>query len=80
MTPMPVQSHVLSSKAAQAVLYRQFTMQLMPMYRQRQRSAGKPTKPYPFLNQDLSESLSTVKENRGLANKVYQAQTQLNSF
>ena len=41
VTPMPITNQVLSTKAAQAVLYRQFTMQLMPMYRERQRSAGK---------------------------------------
>ena len=40
VTPKPLLSQVLSTKAAQAVLNRQITMQLMPMYRVRQRSAN----------------------------------------
>ena len=40
VTPMPVNGPALTTKAAEAVLKRQFTMQLMPMYRIRQRSAG----------------------------------------
>ena len=40
VTPQPLNNQVLSTEAAKAVVNRQLTMQLMPMYRIRQRSAG----------------------------------------
>ena len=62
---MPIQNQVLSTKAAQAVLSRQLTMQLMPMYRVRQRSASKPSR-VNIMNRDLKDNLLPSNEHRSI--------------
>ena len=70
VTPVPVQNPVLSDKAAQAVMSRQLTMQLMPMYRIRQRSAGLKSSQSRPSNMDLQQlNLSPVQEGQQLGSR-----------
>jgi len=78
VTPVPVQNPVLSDKAAQAVMSRQLTMQLMPMYRIRQRSAGLKSSQSRPSNMDLQQlNLSPVQEGQQPGSRP---QTQTNTI
>lgn len=61
VTPKPLNNPVLSTKAAMNVLNRQLTMQLMPMYRVRQRSAG--LKPMVHNSNNSNPILTVAKDD-----------------